>query len=97
MMVNCDESYIDVEGETKRCSKVMAFKMDWVDMYWTEPIQVRLCAKVMCQGHGLNDGVGRHVLDWCRIFIFYPQTLPMWFMIRVIHMFHRQVEHMFGK
>ena len=51
MMVNCDESYIDVEGETKRCSKVMAFKMDWVDMYWTEPLQVRFCAKVMYKGH----------------------------------------------
>ena len=55
MMVNCDESYIDVEGETKRCAKVMAFKMDWVDMYWTEPLQViyvpRSCVKVKCQGH----------------------------------------------
>ena len=38
--VNCDEAYFDVDGETRRCEKVMSIKMDWVDEYWTEPMLV---------------------------------------------------------
>ena len=31
-----------MEDETRKCEKVMTFKMNWIDVYWTEPMLVSL-------------------------------------------------------
>ena len=40
--LDVDEALIDLDDETKRCVKVMTFKMNWIDYYWTEPMLVGL-------------------------------------------------------
>ena len=38
---------IVIGGQTRQVQKIMAFKMVWVEIFWVNPIQVRLKLQMM--------------------------------------------------